>query len=45
MLIVGCDFHPIWQQVAWLETETGEGGEQKLVNGNGEAERIWKRLR
>jgi transposase len=38
MLIVGCDYHPRWQQVAWLELETGETGEQKLVNGNGEAE-------
>ena len=21
MLIVGCDYHPRWQQVAWLDTE------------------------
>ena len=24
MMIIGCDFHPSWQQVAWLDTETGE---------------------
>jgi transposase len=44
MLIIGCDFHPSWQQVAWLDTETGETGETKLVNGDGEAERWYRRL-
>ena len=44
MLIVGCDYHPRWQQVAWLDTETGESGEQKLVNGDGEAERWYRQL-
>jgi hypothetical protein len=37
MWIIGCDFHPSRQQVAWLDTETGETGERKLVNGDGEA--------
>ena len=41
MLIVGCDYHPRWQQVAWLDMETGE---QKLVNGEGEAERWYGQL-
>jgi transposase len=44
MLIVGCDFHPSWQQVAWCDSETGEMGEQKLVNGSGEAERWYRQL-
>jgi transposase len=44
MLIVGCDYHPRWQQVAWLDLETGETGEQKLMNGNGEAERWYGQL-
>ena len=44
MLIVGCDYHPRWQQVAWLDTETGETGEQKLMNGDGEAERWYRQL-
>ncbi len=44
MRIIGCDFHPSWQQVAWLDSETGETGEQKLVNGNGEAERFYRQL-
>ena len=29
MLIVGCDFHPSWQQVSSLDTETGETGDRK----------------
>jgi hypothetical protein len=44
MIIVGCDFHHGWQQVAVLDTETGEVTECKLVNGNGEAERFYRRL-
>src|SRR5271165_6586979 len=44
MHIVGCDFHPGWQQVAVLDTETGEIQEHKLENGSGEAERFYRRL-
>ena len=44
MFIVGCDFHPSWQQVCWLETGTGETGEQKLVPASGEAKRFYERL-
>src|SRR5579872_4561344 len=33
MTIVGCDFHPAWQQIAVLDTETGEITEQKLMHG------------
>jgi transposase len=44
MLIVGCDYHPRWQQVAWFDPETGELGEQKLLNGDGEAERWYRQL-
>ncbi len=24
MIIIGCDFHPSWQQICWLDKETGE---------------------
>ena len=44
MLIVGCDFHPSWQQTAWLDTETGETGEQKLVHACGEAKLFYQKL-
>ena len=36
MKIVGCDFHPRWQQIAVFDTETGEINEHKLGN-DGEA--------
>src|SRR6266705_451477 len=29
MMLIGCDFHPSWQQVSWLDVETGETGEHK----------------
>jgi transposase len=44
MMIIGCDFHPSWQQVSWLDTETGETGEQKLVQSSGDAERFYRQL-
>src|SRR5258708_12540615 len=44
MMIIGCDFHPSWQQIAWLDTETGETGEQRLVHADGDAERFYRQL-
>jgi transposase len=44
MWIIGCDFHPSWQQISFFDPETGEIGERKLVNGDGEAERFYRAL-
>jgi transposase len=44
MMIIGCDFHPSWQQVSWFDTETGETGEQKLVHAPGEAKQFYQQL-
>src|SRR5271154_1406301 len=44
MVIIGCDFHPSWQQIAWLDTATGETGERKLVQASGDAERFYQQL-
>jgi transposase len=44
MIIIGCDFHPSWQQVAWVDTETGETEERKLVHALGEAQKFYQRL-
>jgi transposase len=44
MRIIGCDYHPSWQQVCWLETTTGETGERKLEHACGEAERFYRQL-
>ena len=30
MMIIGCDFHPSFQQIAYLDQETGEYGERRL---------------
>src|SRR5580704_13098777 len=44
MKIVGCDFHPSYQQIAVLDTETGEVWERKLSHGNGESEKFYRSL-
>jgi transposase len=44
MMIIGCDFHPSWQQVSWVETETGECGERKLVHATGDAKLFYEQL-
>jgi hypothetical protein len=35
MKIVGCDFHPSYQQVAIFNTETAEVEENKLMHASG----------
>lgn len=35
MMIVGCDFHPSFQQVAILDTESGELQAHKLMHATG----------
>ena len=30
MRIIGCDYHPAFQQIAMLDTETGESQERRL---------------
>ena len=44
MILIGCDFHPSWQQVCWVDTETGETEEDKLVHTPGEAEKFYRRF-
>jgi transposase len=44
MQIIGCDFHPAWQQVAMFDSDTGELVERKLKHGDGEAERFYAGL-
>jgi len=44
MVIVGCDFHPSWQQVAIFDSVTGEIAERKLMHADGEAERFYRGL-
>jgi transposase len=44
MVLIGCDFHPAWQQVCWLDTETGETEEHKLRHQPGEVEKFYRRF-
>jgi transposase len=45
MLIVGCDYHPSVQQIAFADTETGDYGEQRLKHSDGEAEKFYRDLK
>ncbi len=45
MLIIGCDYHPSVQQIAWVDTETGECGERRLTHSGGEAEQFYRELK
>lgn len=44
MIIIGCDFHASFQQVAVLDTESGEYKERKLMHATGEAEQFYRRI-
>jgi transposase len=43
MLIIGCDYHPGFQQIAWVDTETGELRERRLAHRE-EAEQFYSEL-
>ena len=43
-MIIGCDDQPSFQQIAWVDTETGEGSERRLTHSNGEAEKFYRDL-
>ena len=44
MLIVGCDFHSRFQQIAMVDTETGELVQRRLDHSNGEAQKFYAGL-
>ena len=44
MIIIGCDFHSRFQQIAMLDTETGEITERRLEHENGEAREFYAAL-
>jgi transposase len=45
MFIIGCDYHPSVQQIAWVDSETGECGERRLTHSGGEAEEFYRELK
>ena len=44
MIIIGCDYHPGFQQIALVDTDTGEVKERKLRHRE-EAEEFYRRLK
>jgi transposase len=44
MVLIGSDFHPSWQHVSWLNQETGETGDGKLVHEAGAAEKFYRQF-
>ena len=44
MLIIGCDYHPGFKQIALVHTETGELGERRLLHCE-EAEQFYRELK
>src|SRR3954447_25779668 len=44
MLIIGCDYHPGFQQIAYIDTDTGELSERRLAHRE-EAEQFYRELK
>ena len=45
MIIIGVDYHPSFQQIAFVDQETGELGERQLNHSDGEAEKFYQELK
>ncbi len=43
-MIIGVDYHPSFQQIAFFMEETGEYGERQLKHDESEAERFYRDL-
>src|SRR6202162_6707645 len=42
---MGVDYHPSFQQISFLDQETGECGDRQLNHSEGEAERFYRELK
>ena len=45
MMIIGVDYHPSFQTIAFLMEETGECREQELNHSEGQAEKFYRDLK
>ena len=45
MIIIGVDYHPSDQYIAFADTEAGDYGERRLSHSDGEAEKFYRDLR
>ena len=44
MIVIGCDFHPSFQQIAVLDMESGECEQRELMHATAEAEQFYRSL-
>jgi hypothetical protein len=44
-MMIGVDYHPSFQQIAFLIEETGEYNERRLNHGDGQAETFYRDLK
>jgi transposase len=45
VIIIGVDYHPSMQQIAFVSTETGEYVERQLNHSTGEAETFYREVK
>jgi hypothetical protein len=45
MMLIGVDYHPSFQTIAFFVEETGECGEQELDHSDGQAEKFYRDLK
>jgi transposase len=45
MMIIGVDYHPSFQTIAFFVEETGEYGEEDLNHSDGQAEKFYRDLK
>jgi transposase len=45
MMIIGVDYHPSFQAIAFFVEETAECGEQELNHSDGQAEKFYRDLK
>jgi len=45
MWIIGVDYHPSVQQIAFVNTDTGECGERRMSHSDGESEKFYRELK
>src|SRR5580692_4705085 len=45
MMLIGVDYHPSFQTIAFFVEETGECGEQELNHSDGQAEKFYRDLK
>ncbi len=45
MMLIGVDYHPSFQTIAYFVDETGEYDEQELSHSDGQAEKFYRGLK